>query len=179
MAFVEVNFFSQALLRQTTFRAIIPCDKMYFDGRIRQEKPFKTLYLLHGVFGDCTDWINGTRIQRWAQDRNLAVIMPSGENKFYVDHEKSTDKFSQYIKELVLVSRNMFHLSHKREDTFIAGLSMGRLRGGDQRVEVQRLVFAHRRPERRAPNRGLRARHGRRADANRAPFVFGKRVWRP
>lgn len=125
MAFVEVNFFSQALLRQTTFRAIIPCDKMYFDGRIRQEKPFKTLYLLHGVFGDCTDWINGTRIQRWAQDRNLAVIMPSGENKFYVDHEKSTDKFSQYIKELVLVSRNMFHLSHKREDTFIAGLSMG------------------------------------------------------
>lgn len=125
MAFLEVNFFSQALLRQTTFRAIIPCDKMYFDGVVRPQKPFKTLYLLHGVFGDYTDWLNGTRIQRWAQDRNLAVIMPSGENKFYVDNGKSTDQFSKFIEELVFVTRNMFHLSDQREDTFIAGLSMG------------------------------------------------------
>lgn len=125
MAVVQVDFFSQSLLRNSTFYAVIPCDKMYFDGRIRTPGPFKTLYLLHGVFGDYTDWLYGTRIQRWAQDRNLAVIMPSGENKFYVDNEKSTDKFSKYIEELVAVSRHMFHLSNKREDTFIAGLSMG------------------------------------------------------
>lgn len=125
MAVLEVNFFSQALLRQTTFRAILPCDKMYFDGVVRPQKPFKTLYLLHGVFGDYTDWLNGTRIQRWAQDRNLAVIMPSGENKFYVDHTKSSDQFSKFIEELVFVTRNMFRLSDKYEDTFIAGLSMG------------------------------------------------------
>lgn len=125
MAIAEVNFFSESLLRTTTIYCIIPSDKKYYDGKHHPVKPFKTLYLLHGIFGDYTDWLYGTRIQRWAQDRNLAVIMPSGENKFYVDNEKSLDNGSKFIEELVLATRDMFRLSEKREDTFIAGLSMG------------------------------------------------------
>lgn len=125
MALIRADFFSQALMRTTTINAIIPCDKMYFDGKRREFKPFKTLYLLHGIFGNYTDWVTGTRIQRWAQDHNLAVIMPSGENKFYVDNPRSMDFGSEFIHELVLVTRDMFRLSTKREDTFIAGLSMG------------------------------------------------------
>jgi S-formylglutathione hydrolase FrmB len=125
MALIQADLFSQSLGRTVTINAVIPCDKMYFDGIRREVKPFKTLYLLHGIFGNYTDWITGTRIQRWAQDRNLAVIMPSGENKFYVDNEKLLDFGSKFIEELVYVTRDMFNLSHKREDTFIAGLSMG------------------------------------------------------
>ena len=125
MALIQVDYFSKALLRQVHFQAILPFDKVYFDDVVREQKPFKTLYLLHGVFGDETDWVNGTRIVRWAQDRNLAVIMPAGENKFYVDHDKSTDQFSQYIEELVVQTRKIFPLSENREDTYIAGLSMG------------------------------------------------------
>lgn len=123
MALIQVDYFSKALLRQVHFQAILPFDKVYFDDVVREQKPFKTLYLLHGVFGDETDWVNGTRIVRWAQDRNLAVIMPAGENKFYVDHDKSTDQFSQYIEELVVQTRKIFPLSENREDTYIAGLS--------------------------------------------------------
>lgn len=51
--------------------------------------------------------------------------MPAGENKFYIDHDKSTDQFSQYIEELVVQTRKIFPLSENREDTYIAGLSMG------------------------------------------------------
>ena len=73
-----------------------------------------------------TDWIDGTRIQRWAQEKNLAVVMPAGENRFYVDNPREGAYFGEYIgRELVEMTRKMFPLSEKREDTFIAGLSMG------------------------------------------------------
>lgn len=127
MAMIQVDFFSKSLLRTVTVNAILPVDKLMMPGMsVREKKPFKTLYLLHGIFGNYTDWVNGTRIQAWAQDQNLAVIMPSGENHFYVDCEATGEKYGEFIgKELVEVTRDLFHLSDKREDTFIAGLSMG------------------------------------------------------
>ena len=80
---------------------------MVYDKKLNQpNKKFKTLYLLHGIFGNYTDWVCGTRIQRWAQDHDLAVIMPSGENKFYVDNENLHEYYSQFIgEELVSITR--------------------------------------------------------------------------
>lgn len=127
MALVQVDFISKSLMRTVTINAIVPVDKLSMPGTpVREKKPFKTLYLLHGIFGNYTDWVTGTRIQAWAQERNLVIIMPSGENKFYVDNPLSGEMFSQFIgEELVQVTRDLFPLSTKREDTYIAGLSMG------------------------------------------------------
>ena len=45
---------------------------------------------------------------------------------FYMDHPNANENYSEFIgKELVKITRRMFPLSHKKEDTFIAGLSMG------------------------------------------------------
>lgn len=127
MALIKVDFFSQSLMRTVSIQAIIPVDKLLNPGQeLPIQKPFKTLYLLHGIYGNDTDWLSGTRIERWAQDYHLAVIMPSGENKFYVDNEKSHEYYSHFIgEELIDITRRLFPLSHQREDTFIAGLSMG------------------------------------------------------
>ncbi len=127
MALMKVDFFSKSLMRTVTFNAIIPVDKEPMPGNeVIKNKKYKTLYLLHGVFGNYTDWILNTRIALWAQERDLAVIMPSGENKFYVDNEKSMEKFSEFVGcELVEFTRDLLPLSKQREDTYIAGLSMG------------------------------------------------------
>lgn len=126
MAIIEVNFISKCLMRTVTFNAIIPVDKFGPQAENAEQKPLKTLYLLHGIFGNYTDWVNGTRIQTWAEANDLAVIMPSGENRFYLDDEKSGELYGEFIgKELVEFTRKLFPLSDKREDTFIAGLSMG------------------------------------------------------
>lgn len=126
MAIIEVNFISKCLMRTVTFNAIIPVDKFGPQAENAEQKPLKTLYLLHGIFGNYTDWVNGTRIQAWAETNDLAVIMPSGENRFYLDDEKSGELYGEFIgKELVEFTRKLFPLSDKREDTFIAGLSMG------------------------------------------------------
>lgn len=127
MALIQVNFMSKTLMRTVPMNVILPVDKMVFPGMIvREDKPYKTLYLLHGVFGNYTDWISGTKIQRWAEENDLVVVMPSGDNMFYVDNPGVNNYYGEFIgKELVEITRKMFPLSHKREDTYIAGLSMG------------------------------------------------------
>ena len=128
MAVCHIDFMCQSLGRTVPLVAILPTDKFYFGDMPRREegKPFKTLYLLHGVIGSAIDWLYGTRVQRYAEERDLAVIMPAGENAFYLDQVWSTNMYGNYIgKELVDFTRRTFPLSHKREDTYIGGLSMG------------------------------------------------------
>jgi putative tributyrin esterase len=127
MALIQVNFMSKTLMRTVPMNVILPVDKMTFPGMpVREDKPYKTLYLLHGVFGNYTDWLSGTNIQRWAEEKDLVVVMPSGDNMFYVDNPGVNNYYGEFIgKELVEVTRKMFPLSHNREDTYIAGLSMG------------------------------------------------------
>lgn len=127
MALIQANIFSKSLMRTVPINVILPVDKMTSPKeKARGDLPYKTLYLLHGVFGSYIDWVSGTNIQRWAEEKNLAVVMPSGENMFYVDQPKPHNMYGEYIgHELVELTRRMFPLSRKREDTYIAGLSMG------------------------------------------------------
>ena len=119
MAKLTFEYQSEMLARTVTLTAVIPeCLTDY--------KEFPCLYLLHGLTGSHGDWTNQTRIQRWAEEKGIAVIMPSGDNKFYVNNEKSRELYSQFIgDELIRVSRNMFPISHQRDHTYIGGLSMG------------------------------------------------------
>lgn len=124
MALLHINFASSTLHRKVSFQAVLPADAPG-GGR----GPFKTLYLLHGLMDNCAGWTSNTRIERWAMERNLAVVMPSAENSFYVDAPYGSSVFGDfgaYVgEELVAITRRMFPLSSRREDTFIAGLSMG------------------------------------------------------
>lgn len=106
---------------------VLPTDKL-LPGQpdYQQAAPYKTLYLLHGVFGSCLDWLSGTRVRALAQNANLCVVMPSGDNKFYADSPTSGDYYGRFITEdLVQFVENSFPVSKKREDRFLAGLSMG------------------------------------------------------
>lgn len=126
MAVFQVNFMAETMGRTVPLYVILPTDKTYFPGMPRREegKPYKTLYLLHGIIGNYTDWLYGTRIQRWAEERDLAVVMPSGDNSMFLDH--AVDKYGEFVgRELVEFTRKTFPLSHKKEDTYIGGLSMG------------------------------------------------------
>ncbi|MBS7009123.1 alpha/beta hydrolase [Anaerostipes sp.] len=127
MALLKVEMFSAALLRTVTLNVILPVDKRNFAGEeLRGDKPFKTLYLLHGIYGNYMDWVSYTRIREWAEDYNLAVVMPSGENSFYLDQRNGYAAYSKFIgEELVNLTRKMFPLSRERQDTYIGGLSMG------------------------------------------------------
>ena len=129
MALIQVNYLSKALFRTVPVNVILPVDS--FDaGTNRYLMPkdhkYKTLYLLHGLLGNYTDWVSRTQIQMWAEEKQLAVVMPSGDNSFYFKSRTPWNEYEHFIgEELVEITRQMFPLSDKREDTFLAGLSMG------------------------------------------------------
>ena len=129
MALIQVNYLSKALFRTVPVNVILPSDKISFETLDYQGVPaggYPTLYLLHGLLGNYTDWVSGTRVQRWAEDAGLAVVMPSGDNAFYIPGQAANSDYGAFVgEELPRVMRDMFPLSRRREDTFIAGLSMG------------------------------------------------------
>lgn len=123
MAVLDITLFSHALMRTVPLTVILPADK-HDPGSY--PTAYQTLYLLHGVYGDRHDWTANTPVQRWAEERDLAVVMPSGDNMFYVDQAAPHNLYGTFIgEELVELTRAMFPLSRQREDTFIGGLSMG------------------------------------------------------
>lgn len=127
MAFLNVNMASEALRRKVSFYAYIPNDNMNFAGYVGEvPSEFRTLYLLHGYAGDASDWPTHINVRNWATKHNCAVIMPSADNWMWLDIPYGINNYGVFVgDELVRKTREMFRLSSKREDTFIAGLSMG------------------------------------------------------
>jgi putative tributyrin esterase len=128
MAVLSGDFYSKARFGMQTFTAILPVDPPP-DGKTippYAQGPWPTIYLLHGYSGNQVDWLYRSDIEKWAMRHGYAVIMPSGSNYFFLDNEETKERFGGFVgEELVEISRKMFPLSHKREDTVIAGLSMG------------------------------------------------------
>ena len=78
MALLNVSFFSPTLRRTVPVTVMLPTDKQ-LPGEPGYQKaaPYKTLYLLHGVFGNYTDWVSGTRVQRWAEENDRRINFDS------------------------------------------------------------------------------------------------------
>lgn len=118
----------KSLQRRTSISVILPADNIHFlnDSEEIVPKPYRTLYLLHGLYGSDDIFLANTSIQKFAEDHGIAIVIPCGENSFYVDNENAHAYYGEYVgQELLDITRNIFPLSDKREDTFIAGFSMG------------------------------------------------------
>ena len=119
---------SKSLQRRTSISVILPADNIHFlqDAEEIVPKPYRTLYLLHGLYGSDDIFLANTSIQKFAEDNEIAIVIPCGENSFYVDNVNAHALYGEYVgQELLDITRNIFPLSDKREDTFIAGFSMG------------------------------------------------------
>lgn len=119
MAHIQINYFSNALEMNTLITAIIP-------NTTPSGQSFPTLFLLHGMGGDHTSWLRRTSIERYVEDKNLAVVMPTTQLGWYVNTLYGI-QYEQYVaQELPAYCRSLFRgMSDRREDTYIAGLSMG------------------------------------------------------
>jgi len=128
MALFQVSYLSQALSRSITFQAVIPNDVPLFmtQNNSHYNRNMKTLYLLHGYFGYSSDWLTGSCVQELSTQYNMAIVLPSGENSFYLNQQGTGSKYETLVGvEIVEYMRRTFGLSDKKEDTFISGLSMG------------------------------------------------------
>ena len=126
MALFRMSFHSACHQRLVPANVLLPIDTPAPPGTAKEPKPYKTLYLLHGYRGNCDAWLHNSSITEIAALYDIAVVMPEGVNGFYVDQPHSGILGSEYIaRELVEITRRTFPLSDRRDDTLIAGLSMG------------------------------------------------------
>lgn len=128
MAFIDFKFFSEALGMQAESYVILPQRSLI--GEIGTENKavagkFKCLYLLHGLSDDHTIWLRRTSIERYATEYGICVVMPCGHKSFYTDMKYGNKYYTYIAKELPRIITEFFNVSDKREDNYIAGLSMG------------------------------------------------------
>jgi S-formylglutathione hydrolase FrmB len=101
---------------------ILPDPKRMNGVPVRERK---VLYLLHGLSDDGSAWQRYSSVETLAKDYGLVVVMPSVGRSFYIDQPNGINYFSYLVEELPQYLNDVFHLAPKREDTYIAGLSMG------------------------------------------------------
>ncbi len=115
-----MNFYSKELGKSAAVNVLIP------EKCFKSAKPYKTLWLLHGLSDDQTAWMRYSSIERYANEWGIAVVMPNADRSWYTNTAYGVNYFNFISKELPEVCREMFSgMSAAREDNIVAGLSMG------------------------------------------------------
>lgn len=128
MALIHIGFFSESLGMCVACDVILP--QQTGAGQIGMESGTRggkhpVLYLLHGASDNHTIWQRRTSIERYVAPLGLAVVMPNVHLSSYADMAHGGKYYTFIAKELPEKMRWFFPFSEKREDNFIAGLSMG------------------------------------------------------
>jgi S-formylglutathione hydrolase FrmB len=121
MALFHCNFFSAVLRLSASIDVILPQPQ----PGVRREGKLPVLWLLHGLSDDHTIWQRRTSLERYVEQMNLAVVMPAVDRSFYTDMAQGNRYWTYISQELPSLARSFFPLSARREDNFVAGLSMG------------------------------------------------------
>jgi putative tributyrin esterase len=122
MALIRIDHVPETTKVNQALNLIIPDPGKMNDIPVRKRK---VLYLLHGLSDDASGWQRYSSIETIANAYGLVVVMPSVARSFYTDLPNGQNYFSYLVDELPKYLSDVFDLSPKREDTLIAGLSMG------------------------------------------------------
>jgi S-formylglutathione hydrolase FrmB len=119
-----VQFESKMVGATLPYNVLLPLD---YNQPAAKTKRYPVLYLLHGLTGHHTNWIDHTRLSDYATTYEFIIVMPEGNNGWYTDSATvSSDKYESYIfQELIPDVEKRFRVNNHREDRAIAGVSMG------------------------------------------------------
>ena len=78
MAFIELNFYSEALGMQTQVNVILPqkssAGEIGGSSASINAQEYRCLYLLHGLSDDHTIWMRRTSIERYASEYGICAL---------------------------------------------------------------------------------------------------------
>jgi enterochelin esterase-like enzyme len=115
---------SEAIAQEKSYNLYLPPNWCNLDN-------LPLLVMLHGYYGDNTDWVNQGHLDEAATGLILAgeidpliILMPDGDNSFYINGSQG-DYETYIVTELVGTVDQDFPTAATRETRFIGGLSMG------------------------------------------------------
>jgi S-formylglutathione hydrolase FrmB len=122
MALVRIDHVPETVKVNLPLNIILPDPGKMGGVTVAQRK---VLYLLHGLSDDASAWQRYTTIETVASGYGLVVVMPSVGRSFYIDQPNGQKYFTYLVDELPHYLKDVFGLRPPRENTFIAGVSMG------------------------------------------------------
>ena len=120
MSRVEFSYRSAALGYRTTVTAIIPSIDWIemmrgVEAESFLERRYPVLWLLHGTSGDNDCWVRFTRLESWAEQNRIAVVMPDCRLSAFCDMDKGPAFYTYVAEELPAVCRSIFPLLDGRQ----------------------------------------------------------------
>ncbi len=130
MALMTLTFESRYLRSNQTVSVVLPDMPRHLDPAAfyAAQQDLKVVWLLHGTFGDHTDWVRKTNVERYAAAKGVVLVMPSALNSNYANWSGFSlgyDMHDHLVHELMPLVHHWLPVSPRREDNFVAGLSMG------------------------------------------------------
>lgn len=122
MALIQIDHVSEKVGVNLRLNLILP-DDLTRGGKPLEER--KVLYLLHGLSDDASAWQRYTNIEILARAHGLVVVMPTAGRSFYANMANGQAYFSYITEELPAWLAATFRISSARENTYVAGISMG------------------------------------------------------
>lgn len=118
MAFIRCTFFSEVLKQHTYITLAMPD-----AGTKRTTWP--VLYLLHGGTENSTTWFREVNVEGIANQYGVLAISFDAMSSSYADMVHGGKYFTFYTQELPRILSARFSVQTERENTYIAGFSMG------------------------------------------------------
>lgn len=131
MALVNTCIYSKELKKNVHVSVVLPLPNItnmeYGDNvtLLKENEKYRTLWLIHPQNADHSMLIYRTRIEAYAKEKRIAVVMMDIDNSYGCNIENVGNYYSFLSTELPLTLRAVFPLSAKREDNFIGGIGMG------------------------------------------------------
>lgn len=122
MALLQINHKSSSVKTNLVLNVVLP-EISEEDPRSLYER--KVLWLLHGLSADGSTWVRYGNAEWVARAYGITIIMPSAGRSFYADMANGQNYFSYLTEELPEWIDTRFKLNLSRENSIIAGLSMG------------------------------------------------------
>lgn len=109
------------MAREFPFRVVLP------ENYAARTAKSPVLYLLHGLFGSCDNWLELTGIENYLLKREFVVVLPDWGDNWYTNSATiENNKFeSSFINEFIPAIEDGWLIQGNRNARAIAGLSMG------------------------------------------------------
>ena len=119
-----VQFESKLVGKRLPYNVLLPSDYATAEARTIR---YPVLYLLHGLGGHYTDWVERTRLKEYATLYRFLIVTPEGNNGWYSDSAGVPgNKYESYIlQELIPDVQRRYRAIETRDGRAVAGLSMG------------------------------------------------------
>jgi S-formylglutathione hydrolase FrmB len=119
-----IQFESKLVGKTLPYNVLLPVNYNQPDSRTKR---YPVIYLLHGLTGHYTNWLEKTKLVDYTAPYEFIIVMPEGNDGWYTDSATvPTDKYESYIlQELIPDVEKRFRASGEAGSRAIAGLSMG------------------------------------------------------